>query len=74
MKCISNNCKLNINNKIFENAKKTYSVNLRAEIKAFLENNSGGYPVKVVIVFDGEEYEEKAFVSLDASDENYYIK
>ena len=53
MKRISNNCKLNINKRIFEDAEKSYSISIRAEIKEFLENNSGGYPVKDVIVSDG---------------------
>ena len=74
MKCISNNCKLIINKKVFEEAEKTYSISLRKEIKDFLEKNSGGYPVKDIIVSDGEEYEVRVFMSLDASDENYYIQ
>ena len=74
MKRISNNCKLNINKRIFEDAEKSYSISIRAEIKEFLENNSGGYPVKDVIVSDGEEYEVRVFMSLDASDDNYYIQ
>ena len=73
MKRISNNCKLNINKRIFEDAEKSYSISIRAEIKEFLENNSGGYPVKDVIVSDGEEYEVRVFMSLDASDDNYYL-
>lgn len=36
MKCISNNCKLNINKKVFEVAEKEYSVSIRKEIKDFL--------------------------------------
>lgn len=74
MKCISNNCKLNINKKVFEVAEKEYSVSIRKEIKDFLEKNSGGYPVKDIIVSDGEEYEVRVFLSLDSADENYYIQ
>ena len=73
MKCISENRKLNINKKIFEDAEKTYSITIRSEIKDFLEENSGGYPVKDIIVSDGEEYEVRVFMSLDESDKNYYI-
>lgn len=74
MKCISSNCKLNINKKVFEEAEKVYSVSIRKEIKDFLEKNSGGYPVKDIIVSNGEEYEVRVFLSLDESDENYYIQ
>lgn len=74
MKCISKNCKLNINKKIFEDAEQLYSVNVRTETKEFLEKNSGGYPVKDIIVSDGEEYEVRVFMSLDAADKNYYIQ
>ena len=74
MKCISSNCKLNINKMVFEKAEKIYSVSIRKEIKDFLELNSGGYPIKDIIVSDGEEYEVRVFVSLDESDENYYIQ
>lgn len=74
MKCISNNCKLNIYKKVFEVAEKKYSVSIRKEIKDFLEKNSGGYPVKDIIVSDGEEYEVRVFLSLDSADENYYIQ
>ena len=73
MKCISNNCRLNENNKIFEDAEKSYSESIRADIKEFLRANSGGYPIKDIIVSDGEEYEVRVFLSLDPSDENYYI-
>ncbi len=73
MKCISENRKLNINKKIFEDAEKTYSITIRSEIKDFLVENSGGYPVKDTIVSDGEEYEVRVFMSLDESDKNYYI-
>ena len=73
MKCISENRKLNINKKIFEDAEKTYSITIRSESKDFLGENSGGYPVKDIIVSDGEEYEVRVFMSLDESDKNYYI-
>jgi hypothetical protein len=74
MKCISKNCKLNINKKVFESAEEQYSISIRTDIKEFLENNSGGYPEKDIIVSDGDEYEVRVFMSLDASDENYYIQ
>ena len=74
MKCISNNCKLNINKKVLEEAEKTYAVRIRKEIKEFLEKNSGGYPVKDIIVSNEEKYEVRVFMSLDVSDKNYYIQ
>lgn len=74
MKCIADNCKLNINEEIFKDVEKSYSINVRTEIKEFLEKNSGGYPVKDVIVSEKEEYEIRVFMSLDASDDNYYIQ
>lgn len=73
MKCISENRKLNINKKIFEDAEKKYSITIRPEIKDFLWENSGGYPIKDIIVSDGEEYEVRVFMALDESDKNYYI-
>ena len=76
MKRISNNCKLNINKRIFEDAEKSYSISVRAEIKEFLENNSGGYPVKDVIVSDGEEYEVNkqniAVIKAEVEAESFY--
>ncbi len=74
MKCISKNCKLNINTKVFEEAEKTYSISLREDIKAFLEKNSGGYPIKDIIISDGDEYEVRVFMSLDESADSYYIQ
>lgn len=74
MKCISKNCKLNINKEVFAEAEKAFSISLRTEIKDFLEKNSGGYPQKDIIVVDGEEYEVRVFMSLDSADENYYIQ
>lgn len=74
MKCISNGCKITNNKKVFEETEKAYSVSIRTEIKDFLEKNSGGYPIKDIIISDDEEYEVRVFMSLDASDEYYYIK
>lgn len=74
MKCISKNCKENINKKVFEEAEKLFSISIRTDIKEFLEKNSGGFPEKDIIVADGEEYEVRVFMSLDESDENYYIQ
>ena len=74
MKCISNNCKKDINKTVLLEAEKDYSISIREDIKEFFEANSGGYPVKDIIVSDGEEYEVRVFLSLDASDKNYYIQ
>ena len=74
MKCISKNCKLDINKEVFNEAEKAFSISVRTEIKDFLEKNSGGYPQKDIIVVDGEEYEVRVFISLDSADENYYIQ
>lgn len=74
MKCISKNCKANINKKVFEEAEKLFSISIRTDIKEFLEKNSSGFPEKDIIVADGEEYEVRVFMSLDESDENYYIQ
>lgn len=74
MKCISKNCKLNNNKNVFEKSEKEYSITIRAEVKEFLEKNSGGYPLKDIIVSDEEEYEVRVFMSIDTSDENYYIQ
>lgn len=74
MKCISEKCKLDINKEVFSKAEKDFSISIRIEIKDFLEKNSGGYPKKDIIVIDGEEYEVRVFMSLDSSDENYYIQ
>lgn len=74
MKCISKNCKLDINKEVFNEAEKAFSISVRTEIKDFLEKNSGGYPQKDIIVVDGEEYEVRVFMSLDSADENYYIQ
>lgn len=74
MKCISKNCKLNINKNIFEEAESLCSNGIKPEIKEFLEKNSGGYPIKDIIVANGEEFEVRVFMSLDESDKNYYIQ
>lgn len=73
MKSISINCKNNISD-VLSTATKKRNIIVRAEIIEFLEKNSGGYPVKDVVTFDGEEYEVRVFLSLDASDINFYIE
>jgi len=73
MNSISTNCRNNISGILADVAKKR-SIVVRADIKEFLEKNSGGYPVKDIITFDGEEYEVRVFLSLDPSDSNYYIE
>lgn len=73
MKSISTNCKLKYNIDLFKEIEKKYLISIREDIKVFLEKNSGGYPIKDSIMFDGEEYEIRVFMSLEESDENYYI-
>ena len=73
MKSISTNCKANDSNILLETAKKN-NITIRSDIIEFLKINSGGYPIKDVIIFDGEEYEIRVFLSLDISDSNYYIE
>lgn len=74
MKSISRECDKSINENIFSDAEKAFSVNLRDDIKTFLAENSGGYPVKDIIVADGEDYEVRVFLSLDDANEYYSIK
>lgn len=73
MKSISANCKSNISD-VLSAAEKKRSITIRTDIKEFLGKNSGGYPVKDVVMFDGEEYEIRVFMALDSSDCNYYIE
>lgn len=74
MKCISKECDKTINANVFSDVEKTYSVKLREDIKAFLIENSGGYPVKDIIVSNGDDYEVRVFLSLDDANEYYSIK
>lgn len=74
MTCISNNPSSKINRNIFSEVENAYSITLREDIKTFLVNNSGGYPIKDMISSDGDEYEVRVFLSLDDSDEYYYIQ
>ena len=73
MKCISTQCKTNNTGVLSKLAKNNHIV-IRADIVSFLEMNSGGYPVKDIVAFNGEEYEVRVFLSLDNSDEDYYIE
>lgn len=74
MKCISQECDKNININVFFDIEKAYSVILREDIKEFLIENSGGNPVKDIIVSDGNDYEIRVFLSLDDANEYYSIK
>lgn len=73
MKSISTNCKTDFSDVLSDAAKKSGIV-IREDIREFLEQNSGGYPVKDIVTFDDEEYEVRVFLSLDHSDNNYYIE
>lgn len=74
MKCISKNCKLNVNTKVLEEAEMIYQISFREDVKEFFGKNSGGYPISDIIVSDGDVYEVRVFMSLDESDDNYYIR
>lgn len=74
MKCITTNCRENINENVWQEASLKYGVIIRDDIKNFLRGNNGGYPENGYIEADGEEYEVRVFLSLDESDENYYIE
>ena len=56
MECISKNVKGN-NSDILSNYSQDKSVTIRDDIKEFLKKNSGGYPKKDIVSFNGEEYE-----------------
>lgn len=73
MKSISMDCKTNYSNVLSDAAKK-HQIIIRDDIIAFLRLNSGGYPISDIVEFDGEEYEIRVFLSLDSSDEYYYIE
>lgn len=73
MKSISTNVKSNVDNAIFAEAEKKYSITIRKDIKDFVAANAGGYPAKDVIEAEGEEYEVRVFLSLDPGDNNYSI-
>ena len=74
MKCISQNCNKNIDMSIIREAEKTYSISIREDIKDFIGSNAGGYPVKDIIVSNGDEYEVRVFLSLDDADAYYCIR
>jgi len=73
MKCIATNIK-KYNERIFSDAEKSHSITIRDDIKAFVKQNAGGYPIKDIIISDGEEYEIRVFLSADRDDENYCIE
>ena len=73
MKSISTNINNNIDDSIFIEAEKKYSIIISQNIKDFVVANSGGYPNKNIIEVDGEEYEIRVFLSLDPEDKNYCI-
>ena len=74
MKCICKNCTQVVNNTIWTETENKYQIKIRQDIQQFLTANSGGFPIKDIIIVDGEEYEERVFLSLDSNDKNYYIE
>ncbi len=55
MSNISTNCNSNQDINLFEKVEEKFGVKLCDEIKNFIVENAGGYPVKNVIVVDEEE-------------------
>ncbi len=74
MRCIVTKCDKIIDNEFFEKIAEQYSVKVRDEIRNFLTLNSGGYPIKDVILVDGEEYEVRVFLSLNTNNSSYSIE
>ncbi len=74
MKSITNHCDKGINLQAIAEAEAKYKIQIRDDIKEFLTVNSGGYPVKDLVKIDGEEYEIRAFLSLDCANKNYNIE
>lgn len=64
----------NIDVNIFSNAEKMFAIIIRQDIKSFLIENSGGYPIKNTIIIDGDDYEVRAFLSLDDANKYYNIR
>lgn len=73
MRCIATGIK-KYDEILFVNAEKNHSVKIREDIKAFVKENTGGYPIKDVISSGGEEYEIRVFLSADTEDKNYCIE
>lgn len=73
MNCIAKEIK-SFNDAIMKNAERKFSVKIREDIYEFLKKNSGGYPIKDIIVIDGEDYEIRSFLSADEDDEYYCIE
>lgn len=73
MNCIAKEIK-SFNDAILKNAERKFSVKIREDIYEFLKKNSGGYPIKDIIVIDGEDYEIRSFLSADEDDEYYCIE
>lgn len=73
MKSISKNVKNNFDADIFAEAEKKYLINIRKDIKDFVSVNAGGYPIKDIIIAEGDEYEVRVFLSLDPEDSYYCI-
>ena len=73
-KCISKNVDKNIDVNIFSTLEKIFTITIRQDIKSFLIENSGGYPIKDTIIVDGDDYEVRAFLSLDYANKYYNIR
>ena len=74
MKSISKHCDGANDLQIFTSMEAKYVIQIRNDIKEFLAANSGGYPLKNIVKFEGEEYEVRVFLSLDIENRNYYIE
>lgn len=74
MSNISKRCDKNPKLDVLLDAEKKYKIKIRENIKEFLHENSGGTPIKDTITVHGEEYEVRAFLSLDEKNGSYYIE
>lgn len=74
MKCISSNCRTCIDENVWSDAEKNFSIQIREDIKEFMKENSGGFPNRNFVKVNSEEYEVRVFLSLDENDLNYFIK
>ena len=74
MKCISTNCSNKFDDRIVNSAEERFLIKIREDVIDFIRLNNGGYPTRDIISVDGEEYEVRAFFSLNEEDEYFNIK
>lgn len=74
MKRIAIECRTVYDDSIWTDAEKTFNISINDAVKKFFSINNGGYPQKDIITAGCDEYEVRAFLSLDKSDKNYCIE